>query len=188
MTLHEGSLLAADEEMIAGTNPGPVSPLVSMLGLEKSTAIDVLTDTNAQTYWDRSDRFDLALDLTGGRKGQAALGDAIARWIEHLLGVDVDVDPIVEARDVALTWYVGLDVEGTKIGDVLWRGDELDAATRERIVALYQLRFRNVGEETDRVAGDPVYLILAMTPQRVLRLKPQNLVAGLPVKHLEVVS
>ena len=33
VTLHEGSLLAADEETIAGAGGGPVSPLVSMLGL-----------------------------------------------------------------------------------------------------------------------------------------------------------
>jgi hypothetical protein len=38
------------------------------------------------------------------------------------------------------------------------------------------------------VAGEPVYLILAMTPEMVLRIKPQNLVAGLPLKRLEAVS
>ena len=188
LTLHEGSLLAADEEMIAGANPGPVSPLVSMLGLEKSTAIDVLTDTNAQTYWERSDRFDLALDLTAGRRGQAALGEVIARFIEHLLGVGVDIDPLVAVRDVALTWYVGLDAEGTKIGDALWRGDELNDVTQERIVALYRLRFRDSSEEAGRLAGEPVYLILAMTPTRALRMKPQNMVAGLPVKRLEAAT
>jgi hypothetical protein len=29
---------------------------------------------------------------------------------------------------------------------------------------------------------------LAMTPERVLRMKPQNLVTGLPLAHLEAVS
>jgi hypothetical protein len=38
------------------------------------------------------------------------------------------------------------------------------------------------------VRGEPVYLILAMTPDRIIRMKPQNLVTGLPVKHLEAVS
>jgi hypothetical protein len=38
------------------------------------------------------------------------------------------------------------------------------------------------------VAGEPVYVIMAMTPEKVLRLKPQNLVAGLPVTHREAVS
>ena len=33
MTLHEGSLIVADEETIAGKGRTPVSPLVSMLGI-----------------------------------------------------------------------------------------------------------------------------------------------------------
>ena len=33
-----------------------------------------------------------------------------------------------------------------------------------------------------KMAGFPVYLILAMTPERTLRVKPQNLIAGLPVR------
>jgi len=40
----------------------------------------------------------------------------------------------------------------------------------------------------DKVKGEPVYLILAMNADKLIRLKPQNLVTGLPVKHLEAVS
>jgi hypothetical protein len=40
----------------------------------------------------------------------------------------------------------------------------------------------------DNVRGEPVYLILAMTRDKSIRIKPQNLVTGLPVKHLEAVS
>ena len=36
--------------------------------------------------------------------------------------------------------------------------------------------------------GEPVYLILAMTPDRKLRMKPQNLLTGLPIKHLEAAT
>jgi hypothetical protein len=36
--------------------------------------------------------------------------------------------------------------------------------------------------------GDPAYLILAMSPDKVLRMKPQNLLTGLPVRNLEAVS
>ena len=35
LTVHDGSLIAADEETIAGVNPQPVSPLVSMLGMPR---------------------------------------------------------------------------------------------------------------------------------------------------------
>ena len=40
----------------------------------------------------------------------------------------------------------------------------------------------------ERVGNKPIYLILAMGADRVVRLKPQNLIAGLPIKHLEATS
>ena len=188
LTTHEGSLIAADEETVAGTNASSVSPLVSMLGIPVEAAIDVLNDDNAEAYWDRSDRFDMALDLTAGRRGLAALGDVVARWVNHLLAIEVAVEPLTEAADVNLTWYVGLDAQGTKIGDDLWNGEDLDDAALGRIVGLYRLTFRDPGPVLDNAKGEPIYLIMAMTPDGMLRMKPQNLVTGLPIKHLEEVS
>jgi Family of unknown function (DUF6352) len=185
ITLHEGALLAADEERIAGSNPAPISPLVSMLGLEKSADIDVLADANAQAYFERSDAYDMALDLTGGRRGLAALGEVIVRWVRHLLAVDVAVEPVNELRNARLTWYVGLDAEGTMIGDRLWRGEPIDDATRAQVVGLFKLTFREQSVLTEDLAGEPVYLILAMTPDKTLRMKPQNLLTGLPVRQPE---
>jgi uncharacterized protein DUF6352 len=184
LTLHDGALVAADDELIAGASGAPVSPLVSMLGIPAAAAIDVLTDENAASYWERSDRFDMALDLTAGRRGLAALGEALARFIRHMLALDADIEPLVEMRDVPLTWYVGLDSEGTRIGDHLWNVGTLDAATAERVVALYRLTLAESAAETD----GPIYLILAMTPDRVLRMKPQNLLVGLPAHQKETVS
>jgi hypothetical protein len=190
VTVHEGSLLVADEERIVGSKPGPqpgvMSPLVSMLGLDRATEIDVLVDDNAQHYWARSDNFDLALDLTGGRRGAAALGFVIERWIDHLLGIAVEVEPLTALRDAPLTWYVGLDAEGTRIGDALWRGEEIDAETQDRLVALLELRVRDVELVAPTLGREPAYLILACTPEKVLRVKPQNLVIGLPVPGREV--
>jgi len=188
MTVHEGSLLAADEERIAGSDPAPVSPLVSMLGLEKSAEIDVLVDDNAESYFERSDAYDMALDLTASRRGLAALGEVITRWVRHLLGVEVDVEPVIELRDASLTWYVGLDAEGTRIGDMLWNGDDLGEAARARVIGLFRLRFRERDVVAEKFAGEPVYLILAMTADNILRMKPQNLVTGLPVRHTEAAT
>jgi hypothetical protein len=188
LTVHEGSLIAADEETVAGASAQPVSPLVSMLGLPAAADIDVLNDDNAQSYWERSDLFDLGLDLTAGRRGTAALGDVLARWVAHLLSVEVDVEALTEAAEVSFTWYVGLDADGTRIGDALWNGEELDEAARARIVGLYRLTFRDAGVVLDKAKGVPIYLILAMSPERTLRMKPQNLVTGLPIAHLEAVS
>jgi hypothetical protein len=188
MTLHEGSLLAADEEVVRGRGGPQVSPLVSMMGLPAMGEIDVLSDDNADDYWERSDRFDFALDMSGRRRGVAALAEVIARFIRHVLGAEAEVEPIVEAREVRLTWYVGLDAQGTLVGDALWRGEELGDDMAGRIVALFRLSFRDSSVANARLTGDPVYLILAMTPDKIMRIKPQNLVVGLPIRPRENMS
>ena len=46
-TMHDGSLIAADEETIGGINTSPVTPLVSMLGIPAEAEIDIINDDNA---------------------------------------------------------------------------------------------------------------------------------------------
>jgi hypothetical protein len=188
LTLHDGSLVAADEETIAGLGSQPVSPLVSMLGLPPAAEIAVLSEENAGSYWQRSDRFDMALDLTAGRCGLAALGIVVERWIAHLLGVKVSMEPLTEVRDVSFTWYLGLDADATRLGDALWKGEEIGDVDRSSIVGLYRLTFADASDVIDKVRGEPVYVIAAMTIDKVLRLKPQNLATGLPIRRLEVIS
>jgi hypothetical protein len=188
LSVLDESLIAADEEKVSGESPQPVSPLVAMLGLPTAGEIDVLNDENAETYWSRSDLFDMALDLTAGRRGLDALGKVIAQWIAHLLSVEVEIEPLTEAANVNLTWYVGLDAEASRIGDALWKGAELDEAARQRIVGLYRLTFSDPEVVLEKAKGEPIYLISAMTADRTLRMKPQNLVVGLPIAHLEAVS
>jgi hypothetical protein len=187
LAVHDGALLAADQEHIDTRGSAP-SPLAAMLGMAEQLDIEVLSDANAAGYWERSDRFDLALDLTAGRRGLAAFSTVIARWVKHLLDIDVAVEPVDELRDVTLAWYVGLDSFATKIGDALWNGEELDKARRSHVVGLFQLNFRDPHIVIERMANEPVYLILAMAPERVLRMKPQNLLTGLPVRRLETVT
>jgi hypothetical protein len=188
VTLHEGALLAADEETIGGINRAPVSPLVSMLGIPLTANIDIINKGNADTYFERSDRFDMAIDLTAGGEGLAALAKAMERWIEHVVGVAVDIDALTAMREIDLVWYVGLDADATKIGDRAWSGEMLDQATMERIVGLFRLAFRDFGAVREEVRGEPIYLILTMTPDKTIRMKPQNLVTGLPIRHLEAVT
>ena len=187
LATYDGALLAADQEYLDGHGRA-AWPLAAMLGFEEHPDIEVLAEANAAGYWERSDRFDLALDLSAGRPGLAALGRVIARWVKHLLDIDVVVEPLNELRDVALTWYVGLDSFGTKIGDALWNGEAIDEGRRSHVVGLFRLTFRDSAVVIDRVADEPVYLILAMAPDRVLRVKPQNLLTGLPVQHPEAVT
>jgi Family of unknown function (DUF6352) len=188
VTLHDGSLIAADEETIAGGGEAPASPLASMLGLPPDAAIEVLNDNNAGSYWERSDRFDMALDLSSGRAGLAALAKAMERWVGHLLGFAVAIEPLTELRNAPLSWYVGLDTDATQIGNALWQGDELDENAMTQVVGLFRLSFRDHGFMLDKVRGEPIYLVLAMSREHLIRMKPQNLVTGLPVKYLEAVS
>jgi len=165
-----------------------VTPLVSMLGIPTESEIDVINKENADSYWDRSDQFDMALDLTAGRGGLDALAQAMQAWIAHLLGINVSIEALTELRDVNLTWYVGLDGDATRIGDMLWHGGEIDDAAIARVVGLFRLTFADPSLMIEKVRGDPVYLILAMTDDKTIRMKPQNLLTGLPVQHLETIS
>jgi len=188
VTLHENSLIAADDETIGGVNTTPVTPLISMLGIPVEAEIDIINDDNAESYWRRSDQFDMAIDLTAGRAGLEALAEAMRRWIAHMLGVEVSIEPLTELREASLVWYVGLDAEATKIGDMMWNGEEIDEATMSRVVGLFTLTFRDPSVVLERVKGEPVYLILSMSPDKTIRMKPQNLATGLPIRSLEVVS
>jgi hypothetical protein len=126
--------------------------------------------------------------LTGGREGLAALAKGMELWIAHLMGLAVTIEPLTQLREAPVTWYVGLDAEATQIADALWNGDELDENVLARVVGLFRLNFGDARLMLEKVSGEPVYLVLAMTPEHLIRMKPQNLVTGLPVKHIEAVS
>jgi hypothetical protein len=98
-----------------------------------------------------------------------------------LLGVIVGVETIASIEDRDWRWFVGLDSEATRIGNALWRGERLEGSVTERIAALMRLTFEDARLVDERVGDKPVYLILAMGADKVVRLKPQNLVAGLPL-------
>lgn len=185
---HEHSLLLGDEEVIGGPSPAPLLSLMSMLGGATSAEIDILSEENADSYWWRSDQFDFAFDFTVGTRGPAALAEVMRRWISHLIGVDVAIVPLTALRNAKLTWYVGLDADATRMGDRLWHGGTLDDDAVNRVLALFRLAFPDAGLVVDAVAREPVYLILAMTSDQLVRMKPQNLLTGLPIKHLEAAT
>jgi hypothetical protein len=187
LVMQEDSVTAIDEEMQSSLDPHR-SPLIALLGLPAAAEVDMLNDATASDYWKRSDRFDMALDLTAGRRGLVALGGVITRWLSHLLAIDVAVEPLAELHSASWSWYVGLNSEATRIGDAIWHDGELDDAMRAQLVGLFRLTFRDPADMIEKVRGDPVYLLVAMTPDEKLRLKPQNLVTGLPIRHTEAVN
>jgi Family of unknown function (DUF6352) len=188
LAMQEGSVTAIDLEKETLLGRQPRSPLVALLGLPLASEIDTLNDATAASYWERSDRFDMALDLTAAQRGLVALGDVVRRWLSHLLAIEVAVEPLSELRNASLSWYVGLDSEATRIGDDIWNGGDLDEQTRGRLVGLFRLTFRDPLDMIEKLRGEPVYLLAAMKSDEVLHLKPQNLVTGLPIRHGEMVN
>jgi hypothetical protein len=188
LTIQEGSDIAIDLEKEVLLARQPHSPLVALLGLPVASEVDMLNDATAASYWERSDRFDMALDLTAGQRGLVALGEVVRRWLSHLLAIEVAIEPLSELRDAPLSWYVGLDSEATRIGDTLWNGGDLDEETRRRLIGLFRLTFRDPLDMLEKVRGEPVYLLAATKSDEVLHLKPQNLVTGLPIRHGEMVN
>jgi hypothetical protein len=184
LRVQEGSVIAVDEETEAPLR----SPLLALLGSPAGGEVEMLNDTTANSYWERSDRFDFALDLTAGQQGLVALSDVLTRWLSHLLAIDVTIEPLTELRNAPLSWYVGLDTDATRIGDAVWDAGELDDSMRARLVSLFRLTFRNPADIIEEIRGEPVYLLAAMTADGMLRLKPQNLISGLPVRHEEAVN
>lgn len=184
VTFHDGAVLLADAETIELHEQNRhASPLFNMLGGPAVTEIEILEETNAESYFARSDAFDLVLSLGGaGSPARRGLAAAMAIWIHHLLAVDVKIEPVERIEDEDWAWFVGLDAEATRIGNALWAGNELDPDAAERILALFRLTFSDIGEVQPDVGARPVWLIMAMTPDRMIRMKPQNLIAGLPLR------
>jgi hypothetical protein len=56
------------------------------------------------------------------------------------------------------------------------------------VLALFRLTFPDSSLVVDAVGGEPVYLILATTSDQLVQMKPQNLLTGLPIKHLEAAT
>jgi hypothetical protein len=182
---HDGTLLLADAEVVEAQQHAHhdmhLSPLSAMLQPQAFGEMDVMDDENAWTYWSCSDAHAMAMNIGGNAKARAGLCRAIERWIGHLLGIAVDVETVASIEDRDWRWFVGLDSEATRIGNALWNGAALDEDTARRIVALMRLSFRDTRLVDERVGDKPVYLILAMDADKVVRLKPQNLVVGLPL-------
>jgi hypothetical protein len=182
VSVSDGAALLADAETIERhRSERPPIPLVEMLQGPVEDELDVLDDATAFSYWSRSDAFSMVLNLGSNPRSRAALGRAIAAWVKHLLGVEATVEPIERIRDDDWRWFVGLDAEATRIGNALWNGETLDDEAFERVLALFRLDFAPKTPVVPAAAGKPVYLVLAMTADKIVRMKPQNLVTGLPL-------
>lgn len=185
-TVHEGRLLLADAELIEmHEEERRAYPLVGMLGGPAVTALDILDPSGRDGYFARSDAFDLVLDL-GLHEARRGIANALAAWTRHLLDLTVTIEPVDRIEDEPWSWFVGLDADATQVGNALWRGEEPEREALDRVIALFRLDLPDRARVLPQLAGRPVWLILAMTPERKVRMKPQNLAVGLPLREAAV--
>jgi hypothetical protein len=181
-SVQDGALMLADAEVIALHEEDRSSaPLVAMFSAPTVTELDVLDAGNAEHYFHRSDAFDMVLSLAGGPEARRGLARALELWVKHLLGLAVSIEPVAHAQDTDWAWFVGLDADATKIGNALWRGDEVSPRDLDRIVGIFRLTFREPDAALAEIGARPVWLIMALGTDNQLRLKPQNIVTGLPL-------
>lgn len=183
VAIEKGRVMLADTEVIdLQEHKIHSSPLLAMFAGE-TAHMDVLTAENSDEYWQRSDAFDLILDLGGLEGGRLALAKVLERWVAHLLGTDLAIRPVERIEDHDVRWILGLDAEATKIGNALWQGEAPEPAVAERLLAIFAAVPQTPELFSESVRGKPVYLLLAMDEDRIVRMKPQNLVTGLPLRE-----
>ncbi len=184
--LGNGVQLADADAVARVRTPGAVRVLDSLIqqasigSTPKTDGLEVLTDSSAGSYFTRREPFDMVLDLALGGPGMAALEKLLALWIEHFTGAQVSVRAVTRIDDSDWRWHIGLDPESNRILNGLFQGNETDAETLERIVALFSMNMGTPGFRDPSLQDHPVHLALAVDSAGMLRMKPQNLLVNLP--------
>ncbi len=189
VTTEDGRVMLGDQEIIE--MQGGVSGLGTIAKLLEETGtparridLDVLTDENAELYWQRSERFDTVIDMRFGHPANHAFARVIEAWINHFLALNVRVQPARSIRDEAWRWHIGLDRDATDILNALYEGREVCDDVLTRLIALYRLEIVDQTRVMEDVQGKPVYLALGSSAANRVRVKPQNLLVNLPLAPL----
>jgi len=95
--------------------------------------------------------------------------------------VPVQIQPVEEVKGGKWVWHIGLDQESSSILNDLYNGNEVTAERNQRLVSLFRMEIRDETLIRPDIAGQPIYLGMAMTADNLLRLKPQNLLVNLPL-------
>ncbi len=186
VTLNEGTVTIADAEIVEMMSEtgglGGLGALLMETGTPmREVALDVLGEDNAEIYWDRSDRFDTALDFRFTQPGPDAFSRVLEDWIRHFHQIDVRIQPVSKIRDEHWSWHIGLDADATSILNALYNEQAISEADNMRILGLFRLDFQNRTDMRADLRGKPVWLGLAMSKDQKIRMKPQNLLVNLPL-------
>lgn len=185
-TVQDGQIMLGDAETVERlATTGGFGDLGRLL--KESNApmrevdLDVLSEETGALYWARSDRFDTVLDLTFARPGLDAFCRVMEKWIGHFFQLECRIHPVQSIRDERWVWHTGLDAESTALLNALYRGEEPGEEALGRLLSLFRLEIKDEAAVIERVRGRPVYLGLSMTPDGLVRMKPQNLLVNLPL-------
>ena len=184
--LEDAIVMGADDEVVTrnaqASDTGNIMDLLKGKSMSmKSTDLDVLHEENANTYWERSEDFDFAVQLNFGHEPINRFCRVLEKWIEHFLGAKVRITPMQQISDPKWSWHVGLDASATEILNKLYNKDLVEADELEKVICLFRLDFIDEAAVAKAQAGKPVYLAIAMNEQQQLKLKPQNLLFNLPL-------
>ena len=177
VTLDDGRIMVADHATVqlqAGMarmlQEGPAPDEVS---------IDILATETADEYWQRSDMFNTSVDLAFTQPALDGFCRVMESWIAHFLGITTRIQPMREIEDESWSWHVGLDAVSNDLFNDLYAGADVSEDRLRSILCLFKLE----AEEglIPEMAGKPVYLGLAMDEAGSVRMKPQNLLANLPL-------
>lgn len=176
LSLVEGRLLCADLEGLDQRNAG---------------LLDVLTPNNAADFWRAGAEGLFALDLTHEianelahgftfkltlkHSGLTALAQVLTQWLQHFLGRPLTITPLQQVDDPAWSWHIGLDVDAMRLLNDLYEDRPVDGARMAQLISLFRL-------DLPGAYPKPIYLGLAMTADKQLKLKPQNLLLNLPAE------
>ena len=168
----DGALVLADAEVAAQAGGGP---LAAMFG--RASDLDVMTPETGWSYFSRSDGHAMALPLGASPQARAGLARAMQAWLAHMSGLEAEIAPAQRFETADWRWFVGLDAQGAALGDALWRGEKIDQG---RIAALFEMRLAPDPRLAPARIEEPIPLLLGMSAAKTLRMKPQNLLMGLP--------
>ena len=184
--IEDGIVMGADEEIVArnaqASDTGNIMDLLKGKSMTmRSADLDVLHEDNADTYWDRNEDFDLAVQLNFGHEPINYFCRVLEKWIKHFLGISVRITPMQQITDPKWSWHVGLDAAATGILNNLYNKELVEADELQKVICLFRLDFIDEAAIAKAQAGKPVYMAIAMNDQQQLRLKPQNLLFNLPL-------
>lgn len=186
--LEDGAVMAADDEAIEiYAETGGFGSLGELLKKQntptRSIDLDVLAEENKTAYWERDERHDFAVSLNRGQPALDALMRVLEKWVKHFLGVEIEIKHRREVEDKNWVWHVGLDAVASSVLNDLYNGSAVEEERMNRLLCLFELRFKNAADARANVAGKPIYMAIAMDAEGKLKIKPQNMLLNLPVNR-----